>query len=132
MSHDERRPIFFFLLTIFAGFMIVLIAAQNYFVLFIGWEGVGLSSFLLINFWYTRLQANKAASKAVIVNRVGDVFLIAALGLLYFNANTLDFTLVNNRLLNHPYVDFSATIEIVCLFFFFAAVGKSAQLGLHT
>lgn len=132
MSHDERRPIFFFLLTIFAGFIIVLVAAQNYFVLFIGWEGVGLSSFLLINFWYTRLQANKAASKAVIVNRVGDVFLIAALGIVYYNVNTLDFILVNDRLLNNPHYDYTPTIEIICLFFFFAAVGKSAQLGLHT
>lgn len=132
MSHDERRPIFFFLLTIFAGFIILLVAAQNYFVLFIGWEGVGLSSFLLINFWYTRLQANKAASKAVIVNRVGDVFLIAALGLMYYNTNSLDFTLATDRLLNNPYYDYSSTIEVICLFFFFAAVGKSAQLGLHT
>lgn len=132
ISHDERRPIFFFLLTIFAGFIIVLVAAQNYFVLFIGWEGVGLSSFLLINFWYTRLQANKAASKAVIVNRVGDVFLIAALGVMYYNTNTLDFTLATDRLLNNPYYNYTAVVETICLFFFFAAVGKSAQLGLHT
>lgn len=129
MAHDERRPIFFFLLTIFAGFMIILVASYNYLMLFIGWEGVGLSSFLLINFWYTRTQANKAAAKAVIVNRVGDIFLITALGLIYYTTNTFDFGLVADRMY---FVGSSSLIELVCLFLFLAAVGKSAQLGLHT
>lgn len=129
MSQDERRPVFFFLLTIFAGFIIVLVASYNYLILFIGWEGVGLSSFLLINFWYTRAQANKAASKAVIVNRVGDIFLIAGLSLIYYNTNTLDFGLVAERL---SLLNDSLLNEFILLFLFLAAVGKSAQLGLHT
>ena len=75
------------------------------------------------------MQANKAAAKAVMVNRVGDIFLIAALGLLYFTTNTFDFGLTTTRLLeiNSPFIN-----ELICMFLFIAAVGKSAQLGLHT
>ena len=60
------------------------------------------------------------------------MFLIAALGVMYYNTNTLDFTLATDRLLNNPYYNYMAVVETICLFFFFAAVGKSAQLGLHT
>lgn len=91
-----------------------------------------MSSFLLINFWYTRLQANKAAAKAVIVNRVGDVFLIAALGVIVVTASTLDFVNVSNHLSVLLSEEGNSLNELVCLFLFLAAVGKSAQFGLHT
>lgn len=133
IKDDERRPVFFLLLTLFAGFIMILVASANYLVLFIGWEGVGLTSFLLINFWYTRLQANKAAIKAVLVNRVGDVCLIIALALVHYHTETLDFIDAHIVLLEGlDLASNSRTIELICLFLFLAAVGKSAQLGLHT
>jgi NADH:ubiquinone oxidoreductase subunit 5 (subunit L)/multisubunit Na+/H+ antiporter MnhA subunit len=71
--------------------MLILVTANNFLQLFVGWEGVGLSSYLLINFWFTRIQANKAAIKAMLVNRVGDFALLLAIFTIYFIFNTLDF-----------------------------------------
>ena len=73
MSHDPHQPRFMAYLSLFTFFMLMLITADNFIQLFLGWEGVGLCSYLLINFWFTRLQANKAAIKAMVINRVGDV-----------------------------------------------------------
>ena len=73
MGHDPHLPRFMSYLSLFTGFMLVLVSADNYIQMFLGWEGIGLSSYLLINFWYTRIQANKAAIKAMIVNRVCTV-----------------------------------------------------------
>merc|ERR1712054_607159 len=72
MSHDPHLPRFMSYLSFFTFCMLMLITGDNFFVLFLGWEGVGLASYLLINFWYTRLQANKSAIKAMLMNRVGD------------------------------------------------------------
>lgn len=74
MAHDPHLVRFMSYLSLFTFFMLVLITANNFFQLFVGWEGVGLCSYLLINFWFTRIQANKAAIKAMLVNRVGDFF----------------------------------------------------------
>ena len=76
MEADPHMPRFFSYLSLFTFFMIILVTADNLVQMFVGWEGVGLCSYLLINFWHTRLQANKAAIKAVIVNRVGDFGLV--------------------------------------------------------
>ena len=80
MSEDPHLPRFMSYLSIFTFFMLMLGTADNFIQLFFGWEGVGLASYLLINFWYTRLQANKSAIKAMLVNRVGDFGL--ALGII--------------------------------------------------
>ena len=72
MEADPHIPRFFSYLSLFTFFMIILVTADNLVQMFVGWEGVGLSSYLLINFWFTRIQANKAAIKAMLVNRVGD------------------------------------------------------------
>ncbi len=135
MEFEERQPIFFFLLTIFAGFMLFLVSAGNFIMLFIGWEGVGLSSFLLINFWYTRLQANKAAMKAVTINRLGDVFLLIAISLIYRASGIINFNdcfYFLTTQINFTHCTIISDIELICFFLFLAAVGKSAQLGLHT
>ena len=79
MSHDPHINRFMSYLSLFTFFMIVLVTANNYIQMFVGWEGVGLCSYLLINFWYTRIQANKAAIKAMLVNRVGDINIIFAI-----------------------------------------------------
>jgi NADH-ubiquinone oxidoreductase chain 5 len=75
MAEDPHNQRFFSYLSMFTFFMLVLVTGDNYLILFIGWEGIGISSYLLINFWYTRMQANKAGMKALTVNRVGDMFL---------------------------------------------------------
>jgi NADH:ubiquinone oxidoreductase subunit 5 (subunit L)/multisubunit Na+/H+ antiporter MnhA subunit len=79
METDPHIPRFMSYLSLFTFFMLMLVTADNFIQMFFGWEGVGLCSFLLISFWYTRIQANKAALKAMIVNRVGDFSL--ALGI---------------------------------------------------
>lgn len=79
MSHDPHLPRFMSYLSFFTFFMLILVTANNFLQMFIGWEGVGVCSFLLINFWFTRIQANKAAIKAMLINRIGDFFLLLAL-----------------------------------------------------
>ena len=74
MGEDPHLPRFMSYLSLFTFFMLVLVTADNYAQLFLGWEGVGLCSYLLVNFWFTREQANKSAMKAIIVNRIGDFF----------------------------------------------------------
>jgi len=108
--------------------MIVLVTSNNFIQLFTGWEGVGLCSYLLINFWYTRIQANKAAIKAVIVNRIGDTALAIGIFLVFKCTGSLDFNTVflfSSDLNN-------TDVNLICLFFFIGAMGKSAQIGLHT
>jgi len=118
--------------------MLLLVTANNYLQMFVGWEGVGLSSYLLINFWFTRIQANKAAIKAMLINRIGDFALLLAIFSIYFIFNSLDydviFTLVPLALDYQVWVagfEFSL-IDIICILLFIGAMGKSAQLGLHT
>lgn len=76
MSHDPHLPRFMSYLSLFTFFMLILVTADNFVQMFVGWEGVGLCSYLLINFWFTRIQANKAAIKAMILNRIGDFSLV--------------------------------------------------------
>ena len=132
MGHDPHVVRFFTYLSFFTTCMFLLVLGNNLFILFLGWEGVGLVSYLLINFWFTRLQANKAALKAMMVNRVGDISFIAAGGLTLYFANSLNFpTMLSSSfwLLNN---DFCILASLACLFYLFAAAGKSAQIGLHT
>jgi NADH-ubiquinone oxidoreductase chain 5 len=91
MEQDPHTVRFFTYLSLFTTFMFLLVLGDNLFILFLGWEGVGLCSYLLINFWFTRLQANKAALKAMMVNRVGDVSFIAAGGLSLYLSSSLNF-----------------------------------------
>ena len=83
MSHDPHISRFMSYLSLFTFFMLVLVTSDNFVQLFIGWEGVGLCSFLLINFWYTRILANKAALKAMIMNRIADVFFVLGIILIF-------------------------------------------------
>lgn len=92
------------------------------------WEGIGISSYLLINFWYTRIQANKSAIKALTVNRVGDMFLSVGFFVILFVFGNLDYSTVFSL---SPFVNESA-ITLIGILLLLAAMGKSAQLGLHT
>jgi proton-translocating NADH-quinone oxidoreductase chain L len=138
MEHDPHLPRFMSYLSLFTFFMLILITANNFLQMFVGWEGVGLSSYLLINFWFTRIQANKAAIKAMLVNRVGDFALLLAIFSLYFVFNTLDYDAVfalvplvlDHKILIGGIV--LPVVDIICILLFVGAMGKSAQLGLHT
>lgn len=138
MGQDPHFLRFLSYLSLFTFFMIILITAGNFIQLFMGWEGVGLCSYLLINFWNQRLQANKAALKAMFLNRIADVFLAVALFLIYYFFLTVDYNLVfalnlyaSNVVINLLGFSFNL-IDIITLFFVVGAMGKSAQIGLHT
>jgi NADH-ubiquinone oxidoreductase chain 5 len=138
MSHDPHLPRFMSYLSLFTFFMLILVTADNYVQMFVGWEGVGLASYLLINFWYTRIQANKAAIKAMIINRIGDFCLLIGMLLIFVNYKAVDYAsvavltpLLKDRTINFLNFDLHL-LSVIGVFLFFGAVGKSAQLGLHT
>lgn len=138
MVEDPHLPRFMSYLSLFTFFMLMLVTGDNFVQMFLGWEGVGLCSYLLINFWYTRVQANKAAIKAMIMNRIGDFGLSLGMMAIFAIFQTIDFATFfaiapvmadkNFLFLNYS-VDVLTTI---CLLLFVGSVGKSAQLGLHT
>ena len=128
MSEDPHNQRFFSYLSMFTFFMLVLVAGDNYLIMFLGWEGIGISSYLLINFWYTRIQANKSAIKALTVNRVGDTFLSVGFFAMLWTFGNVDYATVFSLA---PYTNTYA-LTVIGLLFLLAGMGKSAQLGLHT
>ena len=138
MSHDPHQPRFMSYLSLFTFFMLMLVTSDNFLQLFFGWEGVGLCSYLLINFWFTRLQANKSAIKAMIVNRVGDFGLAIAIFSIFLVFKTIDFCTVFSLVPyfgndNIFFLGYSfSSINLIAFLLFVGAVGKSAQLILHT
>ena len=140
MRTDPHKVRFFSYLSLFTFFMLILVTADNFVQMFVGWEGVGLCSYLLINFWHTRIQANKAAMKAVFVNRVGDFGLLLAIFLIFWQFKTVNyvtvFSLVNFYNLNSlnflvPFFNIDI-YTLICIFLFIGVMGKSAQISLHT
>nr|WQF69591.1 NADH dehydrogenase subunit 5 [Pleonosporium sp.] len=138
MSTDPHVPRFMSFLSIFTFFMLTLVTSNNILQMFLGWEGVGLASYLLINFWFTRLLANKAALKALIVNRIGDFGLTLAILLIIYCFKSVQYSTIFSLL---PFLAYShlqlfniqiTYVTIIGIFLFVGAVGKSAQLGLHT
>jgi len=138
MSHDPHIPRFFAYLSLFTFSMLMLVSADNLVQMFFGWEGVGLCSYLLIGFWYTRPAANAAAIKAFLVNRVGDFgFSLGILAIFFvFNAVTFDEVFAAAPDYVGTTIEFLGlqfdTLTLICLLLFVGAMGKSAQLGLHT
>ena len=128
MYTDAYLSRFMSYLSLFTFFMLILVSSSNLLVLFLGWEGVGLCSYLLIGFWYTRAQAGKAATKAFLINKVGDLFLLSGISIILTLFHTLEFSTIESLT---PYFE-TSIIEIVSIFLFLGAVGKSAQIGLHT
>lgn len=126
MKNDPHFARFMAYLSLFTFFMIVLLSANNFIVMFIGWEGVGLSSYLLINFWYTRIQANKAAMKAMFINKIGDFALLVGMMLIFKTFESFNYQEI--FLLNYLY---KTKMDLICFFLFIGCMGKSAQLGLH-
>ena len=138
MANDQHLPRFMSYLSLFTFFMIILITGDNFILLFLGWEGVGLCSYLLISFWFTRLQANKSAIKAMIVNRISDFALTIGIIGIYTIFRTLDFATVFALIplyANESFIFLGYSFNIVSsisLLLFVGAMGKSAQIGLHT
>jgi len=137
MGEDPHLPRFMSYLSLFTFFMLMLVTADNFVQMFFGWEGVGLASYLLINFWFTRLQANKSAIKAMVVNRVGDFGLALGVFGIFASFHSVDFSTVfacASSLAGQRFlfcgIDFDL-LNTLCLLLFVGAVGKSAQLGLH-
>ena len=138
MSHDPFIIRFYTYLGLFTFFMVILITSDNFLQLFVGWEGVGVCSYLLINFWYNRVAANKAAIKAMLMNRIADVFFIFAIILILFYFKTVNYIIVFSLIeffQNSTIFIFFTEIKIIDLILFLlflGAIGKSAQIGLHT
>jgi NADH-quinone oxidoreductase subunit L len=138
MSHDPHVPRFMAYLSLFTFFMLALVTADNFLQLFFGWEGVGLVSYLLIGFWYTRPSACAAAIKAFLVNRVGDVGFALGIAGVYLVFDSVEFDVVFARaaeFAEHSVVMFGTEVHaltLVTFLLFIGAMGKSAQLGLHT
>jgi len=130
MSHDDGFGKFFAYLNLFIFSMLLLVLGSNYVIMFIGWEGVGLCSYLLIGFWYKNIDYTNAAKKAFIMNRIGDLGFLIGIFLLFSKFNTLDFTDLQVIFTKSHH---SATfVTAVALCFFIGAVGKSAQIPLFT
>nr|YP_010041705.1 NADH dehydrogenase subunit 5 [Cyanophora biloba]QPB15000.1 NADH dehydrogenase subunit 5 [Cyanophora biloba] len=138
MGGDPHLGRFMSYLSFFTFFMLILVTGDNLVQMFVGWEGVGLCSYLLINFFYNRIQANKAALKAMIMNRIGDFGLSLGIMLIFFLCKSVDYHVVFSSipfLIENSLYFFNIKVNLItciCLLLFIGAVGKSAQMGLHT
>src|SRR6201999_1778152 len=138
MAEDDSRPRFFSYLSLFTFAMLMLVTANNFLQMFFGWEGVGLASYLLIGFWYKKPEANAAAIKAFVVNRVGDFGFALGIFAIFLVFQTITFDEIFRQapsqagstiaFLGHQW----DTMTVICLLLFMGAMGKSAQFLLHT
>lgn len=135
MYDDPHFIRFILFLSLFTFFMLLVVTADNFVQLFFGWECVGLASYLLINFWYTRIQANKSALKAIIVNKIGDLTVIIAIIILYYLTKSFDyifiFNYINSLYYNNLFFEWNWLL-IANILLLIGVIAKSAQIGLHT
>ena len=132
--HEERGSEYaryFSYLNLFAAFMLTLVLGASFPIMFVGWEGVGLCSYLLIGFWFTKKSANDAGKKAFIVNRIGDFAFLLGMFLAFATFGTLDFTAIAQQVSAMPVEVTWGAISVMALLFFIGATGKSAQLPLY-
>jgi len=133
--HDEPRggyARFFCYLNLFCFFMLMLVLGNNFLVMFVGWEGVGLCSYLLIGYWYEKKSAGDAGKKAFITNRIGDWGFVLGVFLVYYTFGTLDFRAVQDAAAALPVEALQwGVLSTICLLLFIGATGKSAQIPLY-
>jgi len=137
MANDPHLSRFMSYLSLFTFFMIILVTGDNFMQMFVGWEGVGFCSYLLINFWFTRLQANKAAIKAMLINRISDLILLLGVLTIFYNIKSIEYfstfaaiSIVKDfKFIFCNYI--LSIIDVVCILIFIGAMGKSAQIFLH-
>lgn len=132
MHNDENVSRFFAYLNLFIFFMILLVTGSNLLVMFIGWEGVGLCSYLLIGFWYKNQKFNDAAKKAFIMNRIGDLAFLIGIFTLAYLFKTVDFAALKEGILTSSNPDSKMLLGVATLCLFIGATGKSAQIPLYT
>lgn len=132
MKSDEGHNKFFAYLNLFIFFMLLLVMGRNYLIMFIGWEGVGLCSYLLIGFWNTNTAYNNAAKKAFVMNRIGDLGFLLGMFLIFMQFKTLDYNMVFGAIKMQAYEVNSPVITAICVLLFIGAMGKSAQIPLYT
>ena len=138
MEFDPSILRFMSYLSLFTFFMFILVTADNFVQLFLGWEGIGLCSYLLISFWNTRVQASKSALKAIVMNRIGDFGYLCGLVFIYYFFRSIDFSVV--FVLTPFFTKATITcftldipcLDTICICLFIGSIGKSAQMGLHT
>jgi NADH-ubiquinone oxidoreductase chain 5 len=127
MSHDPHQQRFFSYLSLFTFMMIILVTANNFLLMFVGWEGVGICSYLLVSFWFTRIAANQSSMSAFLTNRVGDCFLTIGMFAILWSFGNIDYSTVFSLA---PFVNENiVTIIGICLLI--GAMAKSSQVGLH-
>ena len=127
MSHDPHNQRFFSYLSLFTFMMIILVTANNFLLMFVGWEGVGICSYLLVSFWFTRIAANQSSISAFLTNRVGDCFLTIGMFAILWSFGNIDYYTVFSLT---PYYS-ENVITIVGLCLLIGAMAKSSQVGLH-
>ena len=127
MSHDPHNQRFFSYLSLFTFMMIILVTANNFLLMFVGWEGVGICSYLLVSFWFTRIAANQSSMSAFLTNRVGDCFLTIGMFAILWSFGNVDYYTVFS--LAPYYNDNVITVIGICLLI--GAMAKSSQVGLH-
>ena len=130
MKGDEGYGRYFSYLNLFVFFMLLLVMADNYLVMFVGWEGVGFCSYLLIGFWFRNNEYNKAANKAFVMNRIGDLGFLLGLFLIFTTFGSFSYTSIFEQA--HSYSISSPVIIAITLLLFIGATGKSAQIPLYT
>lgn len=127
MSHDPHNQRFFSYLSLFTFMMVILVTANNFLLMFVGWEGVGICSYLLVSFWFTRIAANQSSISALLTNRVGDAFFMIGMFAMLWSFGNIDYSTVFSLA---PFVNENiVTIIGVCLLI--GAMAKSSQVGLH-
>jgi NADH-ubiquinone oxidoreductase chain 5 len=127
MSHDPHNQRFFSYLSLFTFMMIILVTANNFLLMFVGWEGVGICSYLLVCFWFTRIAANQSSLAAFFTNRVGDCFLTIGMFIILWSFGNIDYTTVFSLA---PYIN-ENIITIIGICLLIGAMAKSSQVGLH-
>ena len=127
MSMDPHNQRFFSYLSLFTLMMIILVTANNYLLMFLGWEGVGVCSYLLVSFWYTRIAANQSSYSAFITNRVGDCFLTIGMFAILWSFGNIDYSTVFSLA---PFMN-ENIITIIGICLLIGAMAKSSQVGLH-
>nr|WMB97392.1 NADH dehydrogenase subunit 5 [Blastomyces dermatitidis] len=127
MSHDPHNQRFFSYLSLFTFMMIILVTANNYLLMFLGWEGVGVCSYLLINFWFTRIAANQSSISAFLTNRVGDCFLMIGMFIIIWSFGNINYSTIFSLA---PYLN-NNIITLIGICLLIGAMAKSSQIGLH-
>lgn len=127
LSNDPHNPRFFSYLSLFTFLMIVLVTADNYILLFVGWEGIGVCSYLLISFWFTRIAANTSSISAFLYNKVGDAFMVIGMFAILHSFGDFNFSTVFSLA---PYIN-PDLITLIGICLLIGAMAKSAQIFLH-